>query len=219
MKQAKGMGARGRTTLALVATAWLIAGCGGGDGEEDAAAAPTASPPNISGAPQTQVLVNQAYSFVPTVTDPDGGPFTFDIANRPAWLTFNASTGALSGTPTAADVGTYRNITIQVTDGKSPATLNPFDIQVLAAGSASVTLSWVPPTQNEDGSPLTDLAGYKIRYGGTSGSYPNTISVTNPGLATYVIDGLLPTKYYFVMSSVNSRGVESSHSNEAVITL
>ncbi len=86
-------------------------------------------------------------------------------------------------------------------------------------GPSSVTLSWIPPTENEDGTPLTNLAGYRIRYGDRSGSYSKTISVTNPGLAAYVIDGLLPETHYFVMSSVNSSGVESQYSNEHVISL
>ena len=33
------------------------------------------------------------------------------------------------------------------------------------AFSAEVTLSWDPPTTNADGTPLTDLAGYKVYYG------------------------------------------------------
>jgi hypothetical protein len=31
--------------------------------------------------------------------------------------------------------------------------------------SGQATLSWDPPTTNVDGTPLTDLAGYKVYYG------------------------------------------------------
>jgi hypothetical protein len=106
-----------------------------------------------------------------------------------------------------------------VTDGEAFSTLQPFDIEVVAGGQGNVTLSWLPPTENVDGSPLTNLAGYRIRYGNASGSYSNTISVANPGLATFVVEGLTPNKYYFVIASYNSAGVESSNSTEASITL
>lgn len=202
---------RGRMALAVVMGA-LLAACGGDEEAETGA-------PQISGTPSKQVAVGQPYSFVPGAQDPDGDTLTFDIANRPAWLNFSPATGALQGTPTAANVGAYKGITIQVTDGQSFSTLQPFDIQVVAAGQGNVTLSWLPPTQNEDGSPLTDLAGYKIRYGNSSGSYSNTISLANPGLATHVIEGLVPNKYYFVVASYNKRGVESGNSGEASITL
>jgi hypothetical protein len=169
--------------------------------------------------PPTQAVVDQLYSFTPTANDPEGDPLQFTIANKPAWLSFTPSTGALSGTPTAAQVGTYRGITIQVTDGKMPSTLPAFDIQVMSVGQKSATLSWTPPTQNEDGSPLTNLAGYRIRYGSSSGNYSSTISVNTAGIARHVVDGLAPGRYYFVLSSVNSAGVESRYSNEAVVNL
>ncbi len=44
---------------------------------------------------------------------------------------------------------------------------------ILSAGDA--TLSWDPPTTNADGTPLTDLAGYRIYYGTSSGSYSQNI--------------------------------------------
>jgi hypothetical protein len=192
----------------------LLAACGGEEEAGDAAGAP-----QISGTPSKQAAADQPYSFVPGAIDPDGDTLKFDIANRPAWLSFNPATGALQGTPTAANVGVFRGITIQVTDGTSFSTLPPFDIEVVAAGLRSVTLSWLPPTQNEDGSPLTDLAGYKIRYGSSPGTYSNTISLDGPGLATYVVEGLTPSRYYFVIASYNKLGVESRNSAEAVVTL
>lgn len=217
MEHTRGTGGRRRLALAIVSAALLLGGCGGE--EETEAAATSSSGPQISGTPPTQIAANQPYSFTPTVSGANGSALQFEIANRPSWLTFTPSTGQLSGTPTSANVGTYRGITIQVSDGRIPSTLPAFDIQVLAVGSTSATLSWMAPTHNEDGSPLTDLAGYRIRYGGTSGSYPNMISVNTAGVARYVVDNLAPGKYYFVLSSVNSRGVESRYSNEAVINL
>lgn len=82
-------------------------------------------------------------------------------------------------------------------------------------GSGNATLSWMPPTLNTDGSPLTDLAGYRIYYGNQPGNYHSSILVDNPGLTIYVVENLRPNTYYFVMTAINSRGVESDFSNEA----
>ena len=88
-----------------------------------------------------------------------------------------------------------------------------FGITVITMATKSVTLSWTAPTENSDGSPLTDLAGYKLYYGLSEGSYPNEIIIDNPGLVTYVIENLSPNTYYFVATSVNTNGVESDYSN------
>jgi hypothetical protein len=81
-------------------------------------------------------------------------------------------------------------------------------------GFDSTTVSWTPPTQNEDGSPLTDLAGYKIYYGNESGNYQRSIQIDNPGITIYVVENLTPNTYYFVMTAINSSGIESRYSNE-----
>ena len=64
-------------------------------------------------------------------------------------------------------------------------------------------------------SQLVELAGYRIYYGTSAGSYPNSIRIDNPGLTTYVVENLVPNTYYFVATSINSSGVESSYSNVA----
>ena len=88
-------------------------------------------------------------------------------------------------------------------------------VTVNQVGFGSATLSWTPPTQNTDGSPLTDLASYKIYYGNESGNYQTTIQIDNPGITIYVVENLTPNTYYFVMTAINSSGVESGFSNEA----
>ena len=88
-------------------------------------------------------------------------------------------------------------------------------VTVNQVGLGSATLSWTPPTQNSDGSPLTDLAGYKIYYGNESGNYHTSIQIDNPGIAIYVVEYLTPNTYYFVLTAINSSGVESNFSNEA----
>jgi len=57
--------------------------------------------------------------------------------------------------------------------------------------------------QNTDGSPLTDLTGYKIYYGNESGNYQASIQIDNPGIAIYVVENLTPNTYYFVLTVIN----------------
>jgi hypothetical protein len=94
-----------------------------------------------------------------------------------------------------------------------------FAIEVTQVATASVTLSWTAPTQNEDGSALTDLAGFNIYYGKSSGSYSNTIRIDGSVTTTYVVENLSPDTYYFVATAFNESGIESRYSGEAVKTL
>ena len=89
-----------------------------------------------------------AYSFQPVVSAPSGATLTFSITNTPAWATFDATTGALSGTPSAANVGSSAHIEIAVSDGSASASLAPFSITVNApAAAASAPLT---ATNNAD---------------------------------------------------------------------
>ena len=175
--------------------------------------------PSLSGTPPASATGGQAYSYRPTASDPDGDALGFAIANRPAWATFNTSNGSLSGTPPAGSAGSYSNIVISVSDGRLSASLPAFGIEVREPTVGSATLSWTAPTQRTDGTALTNLAGYRIRYGTTSGSYPNVITLNSPGLTSYVVENLSAGTYYFVMSSFDGAGVESANTNPASKTI
>ncbi len=85
-----------------------------------------------------------------------------------------------------------------------------------ASGSAgTATVNWQAPTENVDGSPVTDLSGFNIYYGTQTQNYTSKVQVDNPGLATYVIDSLPAGTYYFVVTAFNSQGAESDYSPEA----
>jgi Putative Ig domain len=196
------------------------------DGQATAALAPFSiavlqgnRAPTISGSPPTAAREGQAYAFTPVAADADGDPLAFSIVNRPAWAAFNTATGALTGTPGAGTVGTYSNVTLRVSDGVVTASLPAFSIAVQQASLGSASLSWQAPTTRTDGSPLTNLAGYRIRYGTSSGSYPNVIDIPNGGLASAVVEGLPPATYFFVISAYDSTGAESVNTSPVSKTI
>jgi hypothetical protein len=180
--------------------------------EEDSSPSGNAVP-TISGNPPTTVSVGANYSFTPGASDADGDTLTFSIQNAPSWAAFNTNTGQLSGQPAAANIGVFENILITVSDGQDSASLSPFSIFVEQVGTVSATLSWTPPTQNEDGTALTDLAGYKLYWGTTPGIYTDSVTINNPGLSSYVVENLQPGTYEFVATAFNDVGVESAYSN------
>jgi hypothetical protein len=173
------------------------------------------STPTLSGTPPATIGVGERYAFQPTVRDPDSTVFRFEISGKPSWADFDVLTGVLTGTPTAADVGLYRSIEISVTDGTSTSNLPQFSIEVVGAGAAtgSVTLSWSPPTQNEDGSQLLDLAGYRVYWSRDGGALGPPTTINNASVTRFVVDNLTPGTYEFVATSVNTAGVESRFSN------
>lgn len=177
------------------------------------------SAPTISGNPLSDILFGESYDFLPNAADADGDVLTFTVQNRPAWATFDASTGRLTGLPTLGDVGIYNNITIGVSDGKASDFLPSYTLSVNQSALGSVTLSWTAPTENSDGSTLIDLAGYKIYYGRNPGNYDQDIRIDNPSVLTYVVEQLSSGTYYFSATAFNSAGIESAFSGEAVRTL
>ncbi len=88
----------------------------------------------------------------------------------------------------------------------------------LAGGTA--VLTWTPPTQNIDGSTLTDLDRYHVYYGTVSGGpYPTMLVLNDPTADTYTINNLTAGVCFFNITAVNANGVESDPSNEASTTI
>jgi hypothetical protein len=173
----------------------------------------TQQPPTLSGTPASSVTVGSTYRFQPTASDANGDRLAFTITNRPSWTTFSTTTGLLTGQPTLANVGSYSNINISVSDGTSTVRLPAFSINVVQNSSGTATLSWTPPTANSDGTTLTNLAGYRIYYGTSASALTQQIQLANPGLSTYVVSSLARGTYYFSVRAYNTSGVESTPSN------
>ena len=196
------------------------------DGQAAASLAPFAIavvasnlPPTISGAPSSTAKVGQAYSFAPSAKDPEGQKLTFSIANRPAWAQFDTATGRLYGTPGDANVGSHSGIQIAVSDGQYSAALPAFSITVQKPVSGNAALSWVPPTSNVDGTPITNLAGYRIAYGQYASNLTQSLDIPSPGITSAVIENLAAGTWYFAVKAYTTANVESDLSNLAQKTV
>jgi hypothetical protein len=205
--------------LPLIAAVCLAAcgsGSSGGNGPATSSPpAPTPAPtppanaaPQISGTPATSTKVGQPYDFSPQASDANGDTLRFEIVGRPSWATFDPNTGRLYGTPAAA--GSFAGIAILVTDGQATASLPAFSIDVTEiVGTGSAQLSWTKPTTNTDGTPLSDLAGYRIYYGRLPDAPSDQLQVANPDATSAAINGLSSGTWYFSIASYTTACVES----------
>jgi Fibronectin type III domain len=89
----------------------------------------------------------------------------------------------------------------------------------LSGTARAATVSWDAPTSNTNGTPLTDLIGYRIYYGSNPGELVQMIRIGSIGMQTYVIDDLEPGTWYFAVVAVAANGLESSLSDVAVKTI
>jgi hypothetical protein len=218
----------------LLSGGLLLTGCGGGTvspttataGTSGAAAVSPAAPAPtavvLKGTPPTSVTVGKNYLFQPAVSQ-GGGVVTFSIQGQPTWATFDANTGALTGTPATANEGTTGKITITGTNGSTSSSIGPFTIAVNAAtappATGSASLSWTEPSENTDGTPIVGLAGYHIYYGTSQGAMTTTITVASATETSYVVTGLAPGTYFFAVVAYNSTGADSPQSNVASKTI
>lgn len=192
-------------------------GCLGGGGGGEATPIRNGSgsnnrAPRIGGTAPPGIVPGEFYDFRPSASDPDGDRLVFSIVNKPHWARFDHRTGRLTGSPGERSIGLYTGISIVVSDGRASSALPTFDIAVTHSAPGMVTLSWMPPTQNEDGSALHDLAGYRIYVGRQPHRLSRVIVLNNPGLTRYVVENLSPATWFFAMTSYNRQGDESRRS-------
>ncbi len=85
--------------------------------------------------------------------------------------------------------------------------------------TGTALLSWHPPTEREDGSPLINLAGYRVFYGQDSEDLDIVVELDNPGLTSYLIEYLDLGTWYFSMTALDDEGRESAPSDIASKTI
>jgi FG-GAP-like repeat/FG-GAP repeat len=115
------------------------------------------------------------------------------------WLLNGATTGSIAAT--AATLGTSNSWAVTNAGGGS------------ANGTAALT--WTAPTQNADGSTLTDLSGYKIYHGLSASALSDVVVVPGASASGYTFSQLNSGTHYFAVTSYNSAGTESAQSGVA----
>src|SRR5262245_105443 len=73
----------------------------------------------------------------------------------------------------------------------------------------TASLSWSAPSLNTDGTPLTDISGYRVHYGTSQTDLSLSILVSGAANTNYAVSGLAPGTYYFAVATLNSTGVAS----------
>ena len=103
--------------------------------------------PSFTSTPITSAQNGVAYSYTATATDPDvGDVLTLSAPTLPSWLSFNAGTGVLSGTPSGADVGSH-SVVLRVTDGTANV-FQSFTITVTNSGPSFTSTPILTATED-----------------------------------------------------------------------
>ena len=107
--------------------------------------------PTITSTAITTATEDSAYSYTVTANDVDGDTLTMTGTTVPSWLSFNAATGVLSGTPLNGNVGTSGNdVVITVSDGNNGQVTDSFTITVTNTNDAPTITSTADTTAEED---------------------------------------------------------------------
>lgn len=153
------------------------------------AVANTNDAPVVSSAAVTSVAEDSAYSYTFAATDVDtSDTLTYSAPTLPSWLSFNTTTGVLSGTPTNDEVGGH-NVVLRVNDG----TVNvdqSFTITVANTNDAPVLSSPLVTTVNEDSPFSYTLLAFDADMGDTlTYSAPTLPSWLGFDTNTHVLSG------------------------------
>lgn len=176
-----------------------------------------------------RLLVIAALSILASTAAAQTPTFTFGVSGtsqdgktiRPtiSWATSPAATSCTaSATPAKSDwTGTK---TAQAPAGGSLLTAvsatTSFQLVCNWPGDQVGVVTWVPPTTNTDGTPLTDLAGFRVQWGRASGdvNMDQTVYLSEPARTTWTSPALSPAgPWFFGVKAFNSLGLESTLSN------
>jgi hypothetical protein len=172
---------------------------------------PDTSPPVISGTPARTVTVSTPYLFRPAAKSPAGNAMWFTVANKPSWARFSSATGQLAGTPTAANVGTYPNIVLWVTDGQKSASLPAFSIQVKGTTTANnpmVNLSAAPGSVSKGAGSMLSWSATNATSCTASGGWSGSLAMSG----SKSTGALSATTTYTLTCNGNSGTIPASRS-------
>ena len=142
---------------------------------------------------------------------------TSAVASVPAPSSGGAST--VTSTGKTSSTGGSTSTTTSSTGGSPPTTPTPPPPPPSPPTTKSVTLSWVAPTLNTDGTILNDLAGYYVNYGTSATALTHSITVTGARSTTTTIGNLSSGTYYFSVTAYSSTGTASAPSPTVSTTI
>jgi hypothetical protein len=144
-----------------------------------------------------------------------GGGDTGSSGSPSSSSTASASTATPLATP-VAKTPVAASTTTSTTPAATAATPAP---AAPVAQTESVTLAWAAPTENTDGSALTNLAGFDIYYGTSASALTQKVAINSVGLLTYVVENLPAGTWYFEVVAINATGVQSGPSSVVSLTI
>jgi hypothetical protein len=136
-------------------------------------------------------------------------------ASTAATASVNPNVGMIDRTESADDSTSAAPI-VSTPAPTAPVTATTTPVKTL---NGVATLDWQPPTQNSDGTTLTNLAGYTVYYGTSPANLSQSVKVSNPGLATYAVTGLTSGTWYFAIAAYSADGVESVRTSTVSTTI
>ena len=157
-----------------------------------------------------------ASSSIPSLVAPSVG--SIDRASDTATASSSTS-GPAAGTSVASTTPASSSTTGSKTSSGTSGASTVAKATPKPISSGTATLDWAPPTENSDGSVLTNLAGYTVYYGTSPGNLTQSVKVSNPGLSAYTVTDLPSGTWYFVVTSYTSAGIESARSGVVSTTI
>jgi hypothetical protein len=82
----------------------------------------------------------------------------------------------------------------------------------LVGKNAPVT--WTAPITNTDGTALTNLAGFRLYWGTTAGTYTTSRDIGNVKATTLNVLGIFSGNWFMAVTAYDTTGNESGYSNE-----
>ena len=146
------------------------------------------------------------------------GKITATLAGATTYATTFSSSASYSRVITLkfrADSATTLRVTYTQTAGTGTISMQAAALSqaVVSQPADTAILTWKPPALNEDGSALADLAAFKVYWGTTPGTYSQSTKISSATARSYTVSGLTKGTWYFVVTALNSKGVESPYSN------
>jgi hypothetical protein len=111
--------------------------------------------PTITSTPVKSTAEDSAYSYAFVASDDDAGDtVSYAASTLPSWLSFNTSSGVLSGTPDDPDVGTH-SLVLTATDGTGSVDSQKFSLTVIAVNDTPTVSNEIEDQTVTAGLPLS----------------------------------------------------------------